>query len=44
MEETVLAETDDVVKTIHTHHLRFIPEWVAEVSQIFLRDTHVLPK
>jgi hypothetical protein len=24
-----------------TYHLRFIPEGVAEVSQIFLRDTHV---
>jgi hypothetical protein len=24
--------------------LHFIPEGVAEVSQIFLRDTHVLPK
>jgi hypothetical protein len=23
---------------------RFIPEGVAEVSQIFLRETHVLPK
>jgi fructose-1,6-bisphosphatase len=33
------------IKTyIHTYHLRFIPEMVAEVSQIFLRDTHVLPK
>jgi hypothetical protein len=29
---------------IHTYHPRFIPEGVAEVSQIFLRDTHVLPK
>jgi hypothetical protein len=29
---------------IHTYHSRFIPEGVAEVSQIFLRDTHVLPK
>jgi hypothetical protein len=28
---------------IHTYHSRFIPEGVAEVSQIFLRDTHVLP-
>jgi hypothetical protein len=28
----------------NTYHLRFIPEEVAEVSQIFLRDTHVLPK
>jgi hypothetical protein len=29
---------------IHTYHSRVIPEGVAEVSQIFLRDTHVLPK
>jgi hypothetical protein len=29
---------------IHTYHSRFNPEGVAEVSQIFLRDTHVLPK
>jgi hypothetical protein len=29
---------------IHTYHSRFIPEGVAEVSQIFLRDTLVLPK
>jgi hypothetical protein len=28
----------------HTYHSRFIPEGVAEVSQIFLRDRHVLPK
>jgi hypothetical protein len=31
-------------KYIHTYHSRFIPERVAEVSQIFLRDTLVLPK
>jgi hypothetical protein len=29
---------------IHTYHSRFIPEGVAEVSQVFLRYTHVLPK
>jgi hypothetical protein len=29
---------------IGTYHSRFIPEGIAEVSQIFLRDTHVLPK
>jgi hypothetical protein len=29
---------------VHTYHSRFIPEGVAEVSQIFPRDTHVLPK
>jgi hypothetical protein len=28
----------------HTYHSRFIPERVAEASQLFLRDTHVLPK
>jgi hypothetical protein len=28
---------------IYTYHWRLIPEGV-EVSQIFLRDTHVLPK
>jgi muramidase (phage lysozyme) len=28
----------------YTYHSRFIPEGVAEVSQIFLRDTYVLPK
>jgi hypothetical protein len=32
------------VTYIHTYHSRFIPEGVADVSQIFLRDTHVLPK
>jgi amino acid permease len=31
-------------KYIHTYYSRFIPERVAEVSQIFLRDTLVLPK
>jgi hypothetical protein len=34
----------DIITYIHTYHSRFIPEGVAEVSQIFLRDTHVLPK
>jgi hypothetical protein len=29
---------------LHIYHSRFILEGVAEVSQIFLRDTHVLPK
>jgi hypothetical protein len=27
---------------VDTYHSRFIPEGVAEASQIFLRDTHVL--
>jgi hypothetical protein len=39
--KTVLISTEIY---IHTYHSRFIPERVAEVSQIFLRDTHVLPK
>jgi hypothetical protein len=26
------------------YHSRFIPEGVAELSHIFLRDTHVVPK
>jgi hypothetical protein len=30
--------------SIHTYHSRFIPEGVAEVSQILLRVTHFLPK
>jgi hypothetical protein len=29
---------------MYVYHSRFIPEGVAEVSQIFLRDTHVLLK
>jgi hypothetical protein len=28
----------------YTYHSRFIPEGVAEESQIFLQDAHVLPK
>jgi hypothetical protein len=32
------------IKKLHTYHSRFIPGGVAEVSQIFLRDTHILPK
>jgi hypothetical protein len=34
----------ELLSYIHTYHSRFIPEGVAEVSQIFLRDTHLLPK
>jgi hypothetical protein len=29
---------------LHTYQTRFIRKGAAEVSQIFLRDTHVLPK
>jgi hypothetical protein len=32
------------INYIHTYHSRFIPEGVAEASQIFLRDAHVLLK
>jgi hypothetical protein len=34
----------NIMFIIHTFHSRFIPEGVAEVSQIFLRDTHAIPK
>jgi hypothetical protein len=33
-----------VTLLLQTYHSRFTPEGVAEVSQIFLRDTHVFPK
>jgi hypothetical protein len=33
-----------LIAYIHTYHSRFIPEGVAEVSQIFLRDTYILSK
>jgi hypothetical protein len=33
---------ENLSKYIHIYHSCFIPEGVAEVSQIFLRDTHVL--
>jgi hypothetical protein len=29
---------------IHTYHSRFIPEGVAEASQIFFQDAHLAPK
>jgi hypothetical protein len=29
---------------IHTHHSRLIPKGVTETLQMFLRDTHILPK
>jgi hypothetical protein len=32
------------IDTMHIYHSLFIPEGVAEASQIFLRDAHVLPK
>jgi hypothetical protein len=32
------------VRYIHTYHSLLISEGVAELSQIFFRDTHVLPK
>jgi hypothetical protein len=33
-----------LIKCVYIYHSRLIPEGVAEVSQIFLRDTHVLRK
>jgi hypothetical protein len=41
---TPRAVPDKFTTYTHTYHSRFIPEEVAEVSQIFLRDTHVSPK
>jgi hypothetical protein len=42
---TQLRKVEDchkvIPKKIHTYHSRFIPEGVAEASQIFLRDAHV---
>jgi hypothetical protein len=32
----------DIHRYIHRYHSRFIPEGVAEVSQIFLRDTQII--
>jgi hypothetical protein len=29
---------------LHTYHSRFIPEGLADVSQIFLQDTHFFTK
>jgi hypothetical protein len=38
------TQTQYIHRDIHTYHSRFIPEGVAEASQIFFRGTHVLPK
>jgi hypothetical protein len=40
----LLAMTILSITLLHKYHSRSIPEGVAEASQIFLRDTHVLPK
>jgi hypothetical protein len=47
--QTIYEIKENIVSAIlhnmyHTYHSRFIPEGVAEASQIFLRDAHVLPK
>jgi hypothetical protein len=44
MDEEIQKEGLYVYTYIHTYRSRFIPEGVAEASQIFIRDTHVLPK
>jgi hypothetical protein len=36
--DTVSSEL--LIEDINTYHYRLIPEWVAEASQIFLRDAH----
>jgi hypothetical protein len=35
---------DKIITYINIYHSRFIPGGVAGGSQMFLRDTHVLPK
>jgi hypothetical protein len=39
-----VGNTQHFMYLLHTCHSCFVPEGVAEISQIFLRDTHVLPK
>jgi hypothetical protein len=39
-----LEITSHLLEIIHAYHSRLIPEGVTETSQIFLRDTHTLPK
>jgi hypothetical protein len=36
------ADDDDA--DIHTYHSRYISQYVAEASQIVLRDAHFIPK
>jgi hypothetical protein len=44
-DEKLRGETKMVkVIDIHTYHSSCIAEWVAEASQIFLPDAHVLPR
>jgi hypothetical protein len=38
----MVFRTEILLIDIHTYHSRFIPEGVAEASQIFLRDAHVV--
>jgi hypothetical protein len=41
----VYDEASDIPTNIlHTYHSPFILEEIAETSQIFLLDTHILPK
>jgi hypothetical protein len=42
--DRIIQEEGLYLYNIHTHHSRFIFEGVAEVSQIFFPDTHVLTK
>jgi hypothetical protein len=35
---------DICINVLHTYHLRFIPQGVAEASRIFLPDARILPK
>jgi hypothetical protein len=40
----VQSTAHQTIHFVHTYHSRSIPEGVAEVSQILLRDNHVLSK
>jgi hypothetical protein len=39
-----LTSSNIAIKLFDTHHSRLIPKEIAETSQLFLRDTHILPK
>jgi hypothetical protein len=42
--QLVYFRTSEIFSYIDTYHSHFIPEGVAEATQIFLRDAHVISK
>jgi hypothetical protein len=42
--ESWCFNSETLIRLIHAYHSRLIPKGVAEASQIFLQDAHVLPK